>query len=297
MIVEEPLVFHSQGVPLVGRLMRSSQNRMERAPLVLCMGSWLTVKEQMAMHYGRRLAELGYAALAFDFSGFGESHGEPRQAELPARKIQDILAAVEFAGTLSFVDPGRIGCLSICASAQYTLAALARGARIQSFASVAGWYHDPESIAPFYDGEAGVSLRLDRAREAIARYVSGEVVLAPAYDPGNDRAGMHFPLEYYGRADRGAPPQWKNEMAEMSWSYWLSFDGLAAAKAVSTATLFVHSDGCAFPEHVKAIHARLGGRKKLVWGEGNQIDFYDQPAQVGIALTSAKAWFDETLRG
>jgi uncharacterized protein len=296
MIFEEPVVFHSQGVPLVGRFLRNSEQASPRAPLVVCMGSWLTVKEQMAMTYARRLAELGYAAFVFDFSGFGESQGQPRQAELPARKIQDIFAAVEFASTLSFVDPERIGCLGICASAQYALAALARGLRVRSFASVAGWYHDPGSIAPFYGGASGVALRLGRARAALGRQLAGETVLAPAYAENDDRAGMHFRLDYYARPERGALPQWRNEMAEMSWLYWLMFDGLGAAARVDTPTLFVHADGCAFPEHVKTVHSRLSGPKRLVWTEGSQIDFYDQPPQVGAAVDAAKAWFDQTLR-
>jgi uncharacterized protein len=37
----------------------------------------------------------------------------------------------------------------------------------------------------------------------------------------------------------------------------------------------VHSDGCVFPEHAKAVHAALRGPKQIEWTEGNQIDFYD----------------------
>jgi hypothetical protein len=83
------------------------------------MGSWLTVKEQMATTYARRLAERGYTAFVFDFSGFGESAGDPRYAEIPARKIADIGAAVQFIRTLAFVHSDRIGCVAVCASAQY----------------------------------------------------------------------------------------------------------------------------------------------------------------------------------
>ena len=73
------------------------------------------------------LAELGYTALVFDFAGFGESRGDPRQAEIPSRKIADIAAAVSLLRSFAFVDPDRIGCLAICASAQYVLRAVADG--------------------------------------------------------------------------------------------------------------------------------------------------------------------------
>jgi fermentation-respiration switch protein FrsA (DUF1100 family) len=294
---EWPVIFHSNGVPLVGRFIRDTPT-LQRQPVVIVMGSWLTVKEQMALTYARRLAELGYTAFIFDFSGFGASQGEPRQAEIPARKIADIGAAVEFVKTLSFVDPERVGCLAICASAQYTLAALARGAEVRSFASVAGWFHDSASVAPFYGGEAGVELRLARARQAIEAYSQrGTLVTAPAYRAGDDRAGMCFELDYYALPARGAVPTWKNEMAEMTWLYWLLYDGLAAAAHVDTPTLFVHSDACVFPDHVRRLHAELRGHKRLVWGTGSQIDFYDQAPQLEQALRALGEWFGETLRG
>ena len=85
-------------------------------------------------------------------------------------------------------------------------------------------------------------------------------------------------------------------MAEITWIYWLTFDGLSAAADVATPTLFVHSDGCVFPDHVRQVHDRLAGPKQLVWTEGNQIDFYDQPAQVDAAVRAATSWFDRTLR-
>jgi uncharacterized protein len=77
--------------------------------------------------------------------------------------------------------------------------------------------------------------------------------------------------------------------------YWLSFDGLSSATAVSTPSLFVHSDGCAFPEHAKQVHAAVTGPKALVWGDGSQIDFYDEPRAVGFAVDAVRDWFERTL--
>jgi dienelactone hydrolase len=182
MLFELPIVFHSQGIPLVGRVFRNTASLQERQPAVITMGSWLTVKEQMATTYARRLVESGYTTFVFDFSGFGESRGDPRQAEIPARKVADITAAVALLQTLAFVDPERIGCLAICASAQYALRALADGVPIRSYVSVAGWYHDPDSVAPFYGNEPGIAMRLDRARTALDRYArTGDVTMVPAY--------------------------------------------------------------------------------------------------------------------
>jgi hypothetical protein len=76
---EFPMVFHSQGVPLAARVFRNLESLGVRQPGVIAMGSWLTVKEQMATTYALRLAERGYTAFVFDFSGFGESAGDPQR--------------------------------------------------------------------------------------------------------------------------------------------------------------------------------------------------------------------------
>jgi fermentation-respiration switch protein FrsA (DUF1100 family) len=296
MIQEYPVVFHSQGIPLAGRILRRG-GLEERQPGVVVMGSWLTVKEQMASGYARQMAERGYTALAFDFTGFGESGGEPRQTEIPSRKIADIRAAAAFLRTLSFVAGDRLALLGICASAQYCLAALAGELQVGAFASVAGWYHDPVSVAPFYGGEDGVQRRLTRAFKGLETWSrTRQITAAPAYEDGNDRAGMHFQLDYYARADRGAVPEWTNEMAEMTWFYWLTFDGLAAAARVTTPSIFVHADGCVFPDHARQVHARVQGPKELVWLSGSQIDFYDQPTQVNASVDAVSRWFERTLK-
>ncbi|HYJ69469.1 MAG TPA: alpha/beta hydrolase [Nocardioidaceae bacterium] len=291
-----PVVFISNGVRIAGRVHRQSDDLAERQPAVLVSGSWLTVKEQMADHYAAALAGRGYTAISFDFAGYGQSDGDLRQFELPIRKVADIAAVANGARTLSYVEPGEVGMLAVCASAQYALTAIAQGAPIRSFASVAGWFHDTTSIAPFYGGDDGVRTRLQRASTAYETYLrTGEIVTVPAYEAGNDRAGMFFEMDYYANAGRGAVPQWRNEMAEITWLPWLTFDGLAVADAVTAPTAFVHSDDCVFPAHVEALRGQLRGPVDVAWGEGTQTDFYDQPDQVAFAVDAVDAHFAKTL--
>ena len=295
-IFEFPMVFSEGGASLVGRIYRNVDELVTLQPAVVVSGAWLTVKEQMAHIYAVRLAEQGITAFTFDFTGFGQSGGAPRQLELPARKIADIAAAADFLSTMSFVREGGVGHVGICASAQYALAAIARGARIRSFVSIAGWYHDAESVASFYGGAEGARMRIGRAREALESWAkSGDVIMVPAYRAGDDRAGMFFEADYYANPRRGAVPEWKNEMAEMSWLFWLTFDGVRSADKVSVATLMMHSEGCVFPDHANAVYAALKGRKQMEWTKGNQIDFYDQKEQVTNAVSLAVSHFRSTL--
>ena len=133
------VMFFSGGTALAGRFFLPADAKLARPrPCIIATGSWLTVKEQMAQLY----AVHGVYHFIFDFAGFGQSSGEPRQLEHPVRKIADIIAAVEFVRTMSFVDADAVGYLGICASAQYAMAAAARGAKLRTLASVAGWFHD-----------------------------------------------------------------------------------------------------------------------------------------------------------
>ncbi|WP_131771115.1 hypothetical protein [Candidatus Protofrankia californiensis] len=75
-------------------------------------------------------------------------------------------------------------------------------------------------------------------------------------------------------------------MAELSWLYWLTFDRLSGAETVTAPTLFVHGDGCVFPDNVHSLASRMPCAE-LVWGEGSQIDFYDQEPQVTMAVEAA----------
>ncbi|HET9986702.1 MAG TPA: hypothetical protein VFQ38_24200 [Longimicrobiales bacterium] len=289
-------VFFDGDVPLAARMHREADDLYERQPAVIVMGSWLTVKEQMADGYAAALARRGYTAFSFDFAGFGASGGELRQTEMPTRKIANIAAAVRYVSSLSFVAPGGPAVVAVCASAQYALAALGQGVPVASFASVAGWFHDQASLAGFYGGAAGVRARLERASVATEEYLhTRQLRTVPAYAPGDERAGMFFELDYYGNAARGRVPEWRNEMTELTWAHWLTFDGLGAARPVAVPSLFVHGDGCVFPENVRTIAKRLTGPVEIAWGDGTQTDFYDRPAQMSFALDAIDHHFRDTL--
>jgi hypothetical protein len=282
------VVFTDGDVPLAGHLHEPEGGGGQAAVVT---GSWLTVKEQMPDRYAAELATRGWTALSFDFAGFGASAGTLRQVELPLRKMSNLSAAVRYMSTVSGVRRPPV-VLGVCASAQYFMAAVAGGLEVAGFASVAGWYHDTASVEGFYGGAEGVQRRMREASDATERYLAtGEIVTAPAYAPGDESAGMFFELDYYADPSRGNVAQWRNEMAVMTWPHWLGFDGLAAAERLAAPTLFVHSDGAVFPEHVRDIAAKAREPVETVWGEGTQTDWYDRPDHVRTAVDAVTRVF------
>ncbi|MFG1944880.1 alpha/beta hydrolase [Nonomuraea sp. NPDC048826] len=74
--------------------------------VVLCHGFSGTMDR--LFDYGERFAAAGFAALVFDYRGFGESDGEPRQVPDIRGQLTDVRAAVEFVRGHERVDPGKV---------------------------------------------------------------------------------------------------------------------------------------------------------------------------------------------
>ncbi len=280
------------------RIHRRADAGLARQAGVVVAGSWLTVKEQMPDLYAARLAVAGFTAVTFDFAGFGASRGEPAQAELPHRKMGDLAAVVHALRGSSLVDGGRLGVVGVCASAQYVLGAVAGGLPVRAFAAVAGWFHDLATVTPFYGGPEGVARRLAAAGDAARVHAAtGRVVTVPAYAAGDDEAAMSLELDYYADPGRGAVPQWRNEMAVLSWHPWLTFDAFAYPADITTPALLVHSDDAVLPDNARRVAAALGRHATTVWAEGGQTDFYDRPEQVDPAVAAVVDHFESTMKG
>src|SRR5687768_10986681 len=87
----ERTTFAADGLELVGEL-HLPEGESPVAGVVLT-GPFTGVKEQVVGTYARRMAESGFAALAFDHRGFGESAGR-RGHEDSGGKLADLRAAV-----------------------------------------------------------------------------------------------------------------------------------------------------------------------------------------------------------
>jgi uncharacterized protein len=293
-----------EGATLRGELFLPATYRAgDRLPIVVVAGAWTSVKEQMATQYALRLSESGLAALTFDFRGWGASDGiklgaRPelvRHFESPEHKQNDIVSAAAFAHSLD-VSSGKVGGLGICASASYMTGAIASGAKLESFATIAGWLHDTASLNALY-GEETMQARINASREARAKFeASGEVVTVPAQSETDRGAAMPFPPIYYGNPARGSIPQWENAFAVMSWEPWKAFDAIALAPKVQVPTLVVHGDNCALPANARAFFEKLAGPKELFWVQDGHLDLYDQPSSLTKAGSAVATHFALTLK-
>ncbi|GGT60987.1 alpha/beta hydrolase [Actinomadura citrea] len=265
-------------------------------PGVVVAGTWTSVKEQMADRYAGQLARRGFAALSFDFTGYGESAGEPRDFESPELKVRDLRAAADFLAGHPAVGGGPLGALGVCAGAMYVSALAAVDAGVGSLALVAPWLHDRGICEENYGGAEGIEAKKAAAAEARRRYEeTGEVAYVPVVSGSDPDAAMPFDIDFYLNPQRGGIRQWPNRFAVMAWPGWLDFDGVALAPKVAAPVLLVHSQDAAIPDGARRFHDGLAGPRKFLWTEGTQFDFYDQAPQVGLAADAAAEHFARTL--
>jgi dienelactone hydrolase len=98
---EESFLSHS--VRCAARVYRPTA--AEARPVIVMGHGFGGVRALRLYAYAERFAAAGYAVVVFDYRGFGDSEGEPRQILDIGMQLQDWRAALQFARQLPGVDP------------------------------------------------------------------------------------------------------------------------------------------------------------------------------------------------
>lgn len=281
--------FASDGIDLVGELRVPDGPRP--GPAVVLTGPFTGVKEQVVGHYAELLTAAGFATLAFDHRGFGESGGR-RGHEDSQGKLADLRAAVDLLAARDEIDPARIGIVGICLGGGYAVRAAAADPRLAAVAGIAGGYNSPAWLVERM-GLAAYRLAL---RSMVDRYDDHLPAVAP---DGEDAAmGGAEPYAYYG-TDRSASPRWANRVTVGSQHSLMTFDALGAAALLgSTPLLVVHgrTDAYCAPELAAELHRRATGEKRIVWLDCEQhIDLYDAAPWVTRAVDATADFLRDHL--
>ena len=287
------VTFRHDNTEMVGRVFMPKGVRPgQRLPAVIVTGAWFTIKEQMPTTYAVEFARRGYAAMVFDFRGFGESGGRERNTENPMQKATDITAAARFFAREPYVDATRLSGYAMCASTGAMGYAINGGAPLRAFANSAPWIQDPATVVAVYGGEDGVRNLTRIGDEAMAHFrATGEIRSVPAAGPqGSDAIMQQAP--YYTDPKRGMIREWENRFALKSWTYWLKYDSLKPAASLKVPTLVMHSDNAALPDMARRFYAEINAPKAIWWGTESQMDYYDDPWAVNRNVGQAIRFFD-----
>jgi dienelactone hydrolase len=99
---------------------------------------------RLYVNLARRLAELGFVALRFDFAGFGDS--EPRSENIPFSRgaVSDVRAAMDFLTTTTGLE--RFILVGICSGAEVSFEVAQQDTRVAGAVLINGRGYDPASV-------------------------------------------------------------------------------------------------------------------------------------------------------
>jgi len=137
------------GITVSGDLYTPKNVGDQKLAAIILSGPFGAVKEQSSGLYANEMAARGFVTLAFDPSFTGESSGEIRNVASPDIFTEDFSAAVDYFGSLPFVDRNRIGVIGICGLSGMAITAATSDTRIKAVAT-ASMYDMSRSISRSY---------------------------------------------------------------------------------------------------------------------------------------------------
>ena len=183
-------------------------------PCVLMAHGFGGTKDSGLLPFAEAMAEAGLEVVLFDYRGFGESTGEPRQLAWPPRHRDDYRAAVEFARGLDGVDPERIVLWGTSWSGGHVVYVAAGDPRIAAVISQSADLDGLQTLRQIgrYAGPAHqLKLTLIGFRDALGALRGREPLMIGTVGRPGEMAGMTTEDSEPGmRAIAG--PTWRNEV-------------------------------------------------------------------------------------
>ncbi|MEM9047892.1 MAG: CocE/NonD family hydrolase [Pseudomonadota bacterium] len=281
--VTRSFTFQNEGSRLAATLTLPATFEGAPLPTVVITGAWTTVQEQMPRNYAHAMVSRGYAAVTFDFRGWGKSGDLPggvRYLENPQAKTSDICAAIAATAARPEVAAENLNGLGICASAGYMVDAVSGNPAIRAVGLVAPWLQNAALVEAVYGGAEGVAGLIAMGRAAQA---AGGQIIRAAGPEGAD--GVLMPLGgYYWEPSRGAVPEYDDRWNVASWEGWLTYHPADHAAALDKPLALVHSDNAMIPDGARAFAAAAAAPVTEAWFDAfDQFDFYDRPMAVQMA--------------
>lgn len=139
--------------------------------IVMCHG-FTGIKEWLLPPFAEAFRDAGFAALTFDYRGFGESDGA-RGRLVPAEQVEDIRNAITFLGAHDAVDAERIGLWGTSFGCANAVQAAGLDPRPRCVVGQVGFGSIPRILAQ-RPAEETQMLRDMLAQDAVRRVTTGE---------------------------------------------------------------------------------------------------------------------------
>lgn len=291
--------FYSRGLKLAADLYTPAAPG--RAPGILLCQGLSGVRSLVLPAAGQAFAAAGFVALAFDYSGFGDSEGERGWLD-PFARADDALAAFTFLRAQTGVDPERCGVYGLSLGGMIALAVAACDPAARAVACVPGFASGERLLRNLRTNAEWLAFEQRLARDRTQRALTGRgewagamdiVPLSPALQAKYAQLKAAQGTHAVGSSVEVAPQQYALAGADR----FLRFDVTPALARIDAAVLLVHGaldDAIAVAEGER-VYAALSGPKRFQVFDS--YDHIDLDCGVGLTqqLTLATDWFREHL--
>ncbi len=268
----------------------------ERNPAIIVGHPMGAVKEQSAVLYAQKLAEMGFVTLAIDLSFWGESEGNPRNAVLPDMYAEDFSAAVDYLGSNEHVDAKRIGVLGICGSGGFAISAAKIDPRMKAIATVS-MYNMGAFTRNLYNQSQTLAQRKQVIAQAAAQrdveFAGGETQYTGGTPHEINDDSHPIAKEFYDfyRTPRGqytpagSSPELTTHPTLSSNTKFMNFYPFNDMELISPRPLlFISGDQAHSIEFSQDAYARAAEPKELYLVEGaGHVDLYDRVELIPFA--------------
>lgn len=288
MASEKTVAFYSEGLRLSG-VLTLPDGPGPHAGVILCHG-FTGIKELILPYYADRFGGAGFATLAFDYRGFGESEG-PRGRLIPLEQVNDIRNAITFMEAQPEIDSARIGLWGTSFGGAHVPYTTGIDDRVKAAVAQVG-FGDGERLFRRKADDAQVGLMQSMlAADRRQRVLTGQGALVDPMQLLSDEDSVAF----FNEAAKDLPQlrtQITMETAETTWEYKPE----AVVHRISPRALLliaVEYDVPCPKEEYEAMYAKAGEPKKLVVLPG--LRHYDVYSGPGAETTSGLAidWYRE----
>jgi quorum-quenching protein AidA len=266
-----------------------------RWPCVVLAQGFSGTMDRLVPH-AERFAAGGIAALVFDYRGFGESGGQPRQVvDLPSQR-DDLRAAVAWARGRGELDPGRVALWGSSLGGAHVISVAADDPGIAAVVTQMPFNGFPR----VRDRSAAASLRLLAAMLWDA--LRGKLGLSPAYIPMIGRLGevavvSTTEARRHLRTLAGeGTTRWRNQVAPRGLLQMLRYrPALDAARLPAPLLVCLAIDDTETPEAMARELADRAPHGTVRRYPGTHFDFYGDPSVRDQALADQLAFLVEQL--
>ena len=273
--------FDSSGVWCAARVYRPPADDGRR-PVVVMAHGFGAVRALRLYAYAERFAAAGYVVVVFDYRGFGDSEGEPRQVLSIRRQHEDWRAALRYARTLDGVDPQRVVAWGTSFAGGHVITVAGQGESLVAIIAQVPHVSGPAAVRSA-GLKAVLRLGVPAVRDLVGSWLGrAPVLVASIDDPGgvgmmttpDARPGMHTLISDSGLSEGDYP---QTVAARIALSIGTYSPQRWAARVTCPALVQIVTNDTITPRQVAEAAAAKIRRSTVKVYEGGHFDPYVDP--------------------